>query len=65
MSQYDPKLFRFYIDIYVHVSFCGNKLGTFNAWKLEFGMLFTHLGSCPRVRLGFELYNKSDWVFEK
>ena len=39
MSQYDPKLVRFYIDIYVPVSFGGHYLGTFYAWKLEFGML--------------------------
>ena len=31
MSQYDPKLVRFYIDIYVRVSFGGHNLGTFYA----------------------------------
>ena len=41
MSQYDLKLVRFYIDIYVCVSFGGHNLDTFNAWKLEFGMLLT------------------------
>ena len=41
MSQYDLKLVRFYIDIYVLGSFHGHNLGTFYAWKLRFGMLFT------------------------
>ena len=41
MSQYDPKLVRCYINIYVSVSFGGHNLGTFYAWKLKFSMLFT------------------------
>ena len=41
MSQYDPKLIRFYSDIYVRVSFGGHKLGTFYSKKLKFTTLFT------------------------
>ena len=41
MSQYDPKLIRFYIDIYVRVSFGGHNLGTFCTRNLEFGIVFT------------------------
>ena len=32
---------QFYIDIYVRFSIGGHNLGTFNAWKLKFGMLLT------------------------
>ena len=41
ISQYDPKLVRFYIDIYIHVSFRGHNFGTFYARKLKYGMLLT------------------------
>ena len=41
MSQYDPKLVRFFIDIYVSVSFRGNHLGTFYSSKLKVVMLLT------------------------
>ena len=41
MSQYDPKWVRFYIDIYIRVSFGGHNLGIFYARKLKFGMLLT------------------------
>ena len=37
MSQYDLKLVRFYIDIYIR----GHNLGTFYARKLKFCMLLT------------------------
>ena len=44
MSRYDPKLVKFYIDIFTHVSFGGHNLGNFYhvyARKLKFGMLLT------------------------
>ena len=41
MSQYDPKLVRFYIDIYICTSFGGNILDSIYAKKLKFDMLFT------------------------
>ena len=41
MNQYDPKLVRFYIDIFVRVSLGGHNLVTFYARKLNLGMLFT------------------------
>ena len=41
MSQYDTKLVKFYIDIYICVSFGGHNLDTFYARKLKFGMLIT------------------------
>ena len=42
MSQYDPKLVRFYIDFYIRVSFGGYNLSSFYARKLKFGMLLTY-----------------------
>ena len=43
MSQYDPKLVRFYIDLYVNVFvFEGHNLDTFYSKKLKFVTLLTH-----------------------
>ena len=41
MSQYDPNVVRFYIDIYIRVSFGGHNLITIYARKLKFSMLLT------------------------
>ena len=41
MSQYDPKLVRFCIDIYIRVSYGGHNLDIFYTRKLKFGVLLT------------------------
>ena len=53
MSQYDLKLVRFYIDIYIRVCFSGHNLGTFYARKLKFDNL--NLQLCARVTPGHPL----------